>query len=195
VLLDAFGLSLKKTSRFFRLLSEPLSKSNVEDWTRKVEAKLSFDPKPQLSFDPKPLEYSVIAVDESVVKCGGRPPYVWVAVDAYMSGRSGSVSPLREPRVTPPFRFLRRLRKRCLGNPVILTDRGPWYRDSVVRAGFQNHVHQTFGLRSSVESSATSRIGPGCSTTTSIRRKHYSHLSWTSWSYLCTGTQSGGDMN
>jgi len=84
VLLDAFGLSLKKTSRFFRLLSEPLSKSNVEDWTRKVEAKLSFDPKPQLSFDPKPLEYSVIAVDESVVKCGGRPPYVWVAVDAYM---------------------------------------------------------------------------------------------------------------
>jgi len=76
VLLDAFGLSLKKTSRFFRLLSEPLSKSNVEDWTRKVEAKLSFD--------PKPLEYSVIAVDESVVKCGGRPPYVWVAVDAYM---------------------------------------------------------------------------------------------------------------
>ncbi len=34
---------------------------------------------------------------------------------------------------------------------MILTDRGPWYRDAVIRAGFQNHVHQTFGLRSSVE--------------------------------------------
>jgi hypothetical protein len=38
-----------------------------------------------------------------------------------------------------------------MGDPVILTDRGPWYRDSVVRAGFQNHVYHTFGLRSSVE--------------------------------------------
>jgi len=50
------------------------------------------------------------------------------------------------------LRFLRRLRRRCLGNPVILIHRGPWYRDSVVRAGFfQNHIYQTFGLRSSVE--------------------------------------------
>jgi transposase-like protein len=75
VLLNAFGLSLRKTSRFFRLLSEPLSKSSVEDWAKKVEAKLSFDPEPRW--------YSVIAVDESVVKCGGRPLYVWVTVDAY----------------------------------------------------------------------------------------------------------------
>jgi len=48
------------------------------------------------------------------------------------------------------LRFLRRLR-RCLGDPVILTDRGPWYRGAVLRAGFHNHVHQTFGLRSSVK--------------------------------------------
>ena len=49
------------------------------------------------------------------------------------------------------LRFPRRLRGRCLGDPVILTDRGPWYRDAVSRAGFRNHVHQTFGLCSSVE--------------------------------------------
>ena len=36
VLLNAFGLSLRKTSSFFGLLSEPVSKSSVEEWTRKV---------------------------------------------------------------------------------------------------------------------------------------------------------------
>ncbi|PSO09058.1 hypothetical protein B9Q04_02325 [Candidatus Marsarchaeota G2 archaeon BE_D] len=37
------------------------------------------------------------------------------------------------------------MRKRCLGDPVILTDRGPWYRDAVSRAGFRNHVHRRLG--------------------------------------------------
>jgi len=36
VLLNAFGLSLRKTSSFFGLLSEPVSKSCVEEWMRKV---------------------------------------------------------------------------------------------------------------------------------------------------------------
>jgi len=47
--------------------------------------------------------------------------------------------------------FLRRLRWRCLGDPVILTDRDPWYRDAILRVGFPNRVHQTFGLRSPME--------------------------------------------
>jgi len=55
VLLNAFGLSLRKTSSFFGLLSESVSKSSVEEWMRKVEEKLSFNPKPR--------EYSFIAVD------------------------------------------------------------------------------------------------------------------------------------
>ena len=142
VLLNAFGLSLRKTSSFFRLLSEPVSKSSVEEWTRKVEEKLSFNPKPR--------EYSFIAVDETVVKCRGQPLYVWVAVDAYT--RRPIWFGVSLTRTTQnALRFLRRLRRRCLGDPVILTDRGPWYREAVTRAGFRNHVYQTFGLRSSVE--------------------------------------------
>ncbi|PSO09038.1 hypothetical protein B9Q04_02460 [Candidatus Marsarchaeota G2 archaeon BE_D] len=68
VLLNAFELSLRKTSGFFGVFSEPVSKSSIEGWTKKVEAKLSFNPKPR--------EYSVIAVDEAVIKCGGQPLYV-----------------------------------------------------------------------------------------------------------------------
>jgi len=104
----------------------------------------------RLNFDPQPQEYSIIAVDETVVKCNGTPIYVWAAVDA--ETRQPIWFGVSLTRTTAnALRFLQRLRRRCLGNPVILTDRGPWYRDSVVRAGFQNHVYQTFGLRSSVE--------------------------------------------
>jgi|GEM_PF-822860 len=63
VLLYAFGLSLRKTPGFFWLLSEPLSKSSVQDWMKKVEAKLSFEPVQSWQ--------RAIAVDESVVKCSG----------------------------------------------------------------------------------------------------------------------------
>jgi len=71
-LLNAFGLSLSsggKTSSFFGLPSEPVSKSSIEEWVRRVEAKLSFDPKPH--------EYPVIAVDSwlSVVKRGAWVSY------------------------------------------------------------------------------------------------------------------------
>jgi len=78
VLLYAFGLSLRKTSRFFwmgALESERVSKSSVEEWVRRVEGKLNFDAEPSW--------HQAIAVDESVAKCSGRPIYVWVAVDAY----------------------------------------------------------------------------------------------------------------
>jgi transposase-like protein len=68
VLLYAFGLSLRKTSGFFWVLSEPLSKSSVQDWVKRVEAKLNFEATPSW--------HQAIAVDESVVKCGGRPIYV-----------------------------------------------------------------------------------------------------------------------
>jgi len=65
LLLNAFRLSLRKTSSFFSELSELVSKSNVEWWTKKVKAKLSFDPAWVLGYRSWPI-----------VKCGG-PVYVW----------------------------------------------------------------------------------------------------------------------
>ncbi|PSN93035.1 hypothetical protein B9P99_02810, partial [Candidatus Marsarchaeota G1 archaeon OSP_B] len=54
--------------------------------------------------------------------------------------------------VSHKLRFLRRLRRRCVGEPVILTHHGPWYRKVVIWAGFRGHVYQSFWLRSSAES-------------------------------------------
>ncbi|PSN95274.1 hypothetical protein B9Q09_03245 [Candidatus Marsarchaeota G2 archaeon ECH_B_SAG-C16] len=79
---------------------------------------------------------------------------------------------------------------------MILTDRGPWYRDSVIRAGFQNHVHQTFGLRSSVE-----RFFGYLKDRTRVfynninpKKALFTPLVDSS-NYSCTGTLSGGDTD
>ncbi|PSN91967.1 hypothetical protein B9Q03_02530 [Candidatus Marsarchaeota G2 archaeon OSP_D] len=60
----------------------------------------------------------MIAVDEGVVKCGGgRPINVWVAVDAYTRQPVWfGVSLTRT--MENALRFLRRLRRRCLGDPA-----------------------------------------------------------------------------
>jgi transposase-like protein len=76
VLFYSYGLSLRKSSKYFEKLSTPsVSKSSAQEWVRRVGGRLNFDPQPQ--------GYSIIAVDETVVKCNGRPIYVWTAVDAY----------------------------------------------------------------------------------------------------------------
>ncbi|PSN87555.1 hypothetical protein B9P99_06415 [Candidatus Marsarchaeota G1 archaeon OSP_B] len=61
-----------------------------------------------------------------VVKRCGTPLCVLVAVDAYTT-QFGSLFRACEQRKT--LRFLRRLRTRCLGNPVILTHQALWYHE------------------------------------------------------------------
>jgi hypothetical protein len=119
--------------------------------------------------------------------------WLWTPIPGSPSGSA----PHSHRRTTEnALRFLRRLRGRCLGDPVILTDRGPWYRDSVIRAGFQSHVHQTFGLRSSVE-----RFFGYLKDRTRVfynninpKKALFTPLVDSS-NYSCTGTLSGGDTD
>jgi len=77
VLLNAFGLSLNEEKHLASLdYSQSQSRSRA---LRSGRERFSEE---KLSFNPKPREYPVIAVDETVVKCGGQPLYVWVGVDA-----------------------------------------------------------------------------------------------------------------
>jgi|ECHnycMinimDraft_1075156.scaffolds.fasta_scaffold21929_1 transposase-like protein len=77
VLLYSYGLSLFREElgvlREALLPHLPASKSSIHEWVRKVGGRLNFTP-------AKPQEYSIIAVDETVVKCNGTPVYVWAAM-------------------------------------------------------------------------------------------------------------------
>jgi transposase-like protein len=70
-----------------------------------------------MNFDPKPRGYSVIVVDEAVVKCGGQPLYVCVVDAEARQPILFSASFTRSAQSA--LEFLWRLRKRCLGDPMI----------------------------------------------------------------------------
>ena len=48
------------------------------------------------------------------------------------------------------MKFLRIVLGRCINKPLIIVDRGPWYRWALERLGIK-YQHQRFGLRNAVE--------------------------------------------
>jgi transposase-like protein len=48
------------------------------------------------------------------------------------------------------MKFLRIVLDRCLNKPLIIVDRGPWYRWALERLGLK-YQYQTFGIRNAVE--------------------------------------------
>jgi transposase-like protein len=92
---------------------------------------------------------NTIAVDETVVKMHGLRAYVWSAVDVD-SGEILAVYASRSRNMLIALKFLRIVLGRCLNKPLIVVDRGPWYRWTLERLGLK-YQHQRFGLRNSVE--------------------------------------------
>jgi len=48
------------------------------------------------------------------------------------------------------IKFMRMVLDRCLNKPLIIVDRGPWYRWALERLGLK-YRYQRFGLRNAVE--------------------------------------------
>jgi transposase-like protein len=47
-------------------------------------------------------------------------------------------------------KFLRMVLGRCINKPLLIVDRGPWYRWTLERLGLK-YMYQTFGMRDRVE--------------------------------------------
>jgi transposase-like protein len=92
---------------------------------------------------------SSIAVDETVVKMHGLRAYVWSAVDVD-SGEILAIYALRGRNILIALKFLRMVLDRCINKPLIIVDRGPWYRWALERLGLK-YRYQRFGLRNAVE--------------------------------------------
>jgi putative transposase len=92
---------------------------------------------------------NTIAVDETVVKMHGLRAYVWSAVDVD-SGEILAIYASRSRNMLIALKFLRMVMGRCLNKPLIIVDRGPWYRWALERLGLK-YQYQTFGLRNAVE--------------------------------------------
>jgi putative transposase len=92
---------------------------------------------------------NTIAVDETVVKMHGLRAYVWSAVDVY-SGEVLAIYASRGRNILIALKFLRIVLDRCINKPLIVVDRGPWYRWALDRLGLK-YQYQIFGIRNAVE--------------------------------------------
>ena len=68
-----------------------------------------------------------VALDEAVVKLQGLRVYVWSAVDVD-SGEVLAIYASWGRSMIVALKFIRMLLDRCLNKPLIIVDRGPWYR-------------------------------------------------------------------
>ena len=135
--------SVRKTANNLSRLFMSVSKSSVHRYAKKF-AKHAF------MRQIKPKHHSIVAIDETVVKVNGRRWYVWVAIDAETKELiTFHVSKGRN--WLEALMFLKKLKRMCLGKlPLVLVDKGPWYRDVLHRLGFE-YLHQTFCMRGYVE--------------------------------------------
>jgi len=113
VFLFIAGLSLRDLSE--RLCLTGASRESVRMWVHRFSS----------LFRPFRRVRRLVAVDEAVLKVGGQTCYLWAAIDV----DTNEVLAVYASRGIPSaIKFLRKVLDSCECKPVIVVDRGPWYR-------------------------------------------------------------------
>ena len=86
-----------------------------------------------------------VALDEAVVKLHGLRAYIWSTVDID-SGEILAIYASWSRNMIVAMKFTRIALDRCLDKPLIIVDRGPWYRWALDRLGVE-YRYQRFGVR------------------------------------------------
>jgi transposase-like protein len=91
----------------------------------------------------------LVAVDETVLKVNGQICYLWAAIDVD-TDEVLAIYASRGRGIPSAIKFLRKVLDSCVGKPVIVVDRGPWYRWALDRLGI-TYFHEAFGERNRIE--------------------------------------------
>jgi transposase-like protein len=137
VMFHIAGLSFRDVSE--RYCVTMASRESVRKWFHRFSSIFSVDRRFR----------GTVAVDETVVKMHGLRAYVWSAVDVD-SGEILATYASRSRNMLIALKFLRIVLDRCLNKPLIIVDRGPWYRWALERLGLK-YRYQRFSLRNTVE--------------------------------------------
>jgi len=137
VMLYVAGLSLRDLSERYHVTMA--SRESVRRWFHRFSSIFSVEKKFR----------NAVAVDETVVKLHGFRAYVWSAVDID-SGEILAVYASWSRNILITMKFIRMVLDRCYNKPLIIVDRGPWYRWALDRLGLK-YQYQRFGLRNVVE--------------------------------------------
>jgi transposase-like protein len=122
------------------LALEPISKSAVHYLAKKLSGV-------RVAADPRYRR--CIAVDETKLSVKGVHVYVWFAVDVDSRELLALVASYGRSCLNA-LAFLKKALRMCTNKPLVLVDRGPWYRWTLKRLGLE-YRHERFGMRNRVE--------------------------------------------
>jgi putative transposase len=131
------GLSLRDPSE--RLCLTGASRESVRTWVHRFSSLFKLSKRAR----------RLVAVDETVLKVNGQICYLWAAIDVD-TNEILALYASRGRGIPSAIEFLRKVLDSCEGKPVIVVDRGPWYRWALDRLGII-YFHGTFGNRNRIE--------------------------------------------
>jgi transposase-like protein len=100
-------------------------------------------------FRPPRRVRRLVAVDETVLKVNGQTCYLWAAIDVD-TDEVLAVYASRGRGIPSAIKFLRKILDPCECKPLIVVDRGSWYRWALDRLGI-TYIHEAFGSRNRME--------------------------------------------
>jgi len=85
-------------------------------------------------FKPSKRARRLVAVDETVLKVNGLICYLWAAIDVD-TNEILTIYASRGRGLPNAIKFLKMVLRSCDGKPIVVVDRGPWYRWALERLG------------------------------------------------------------
>jgi len=135
-----FHGSCRKVSRVLSLALEPISKSAVHYLAKRVS---------EIRVAREPRYRRCIAVDETKLRVKKSYVYVWSAVDVDSKELLALEASYGRSSLNA-LAFLKKALRMCTNKPLVLVDKGPWYRWAFERLGLE-YRHERLGMRNRVE--------------------------------------------
>jgi putative transposase len=131
----------RRVSRVLSMGLEPISKSAVHYLAKKVS---------EIRVAREPRCRRCIAVDETKLRVKKSYVYIWSAVDVDSSRELLALEASYGRSSLNALSFLKKALRMCTNKPLVLVDKGPWYRWAFERLGLE-YRHERFGMRNRVE--------------------------------------------
>jgi putative transposase len=135
-----FHGSCRDVSKVLSLALEPISKSAVHYLAKKASS---------VKVAKEPRYRRCIAVDETKLRVKKSYVYVWSAVDVDSKKLLALEASYGRSSLNA-LTFLKKALKMCTNKPLVIVDKGPWYRWAFERLGLE-YRHERFGMRNRVE--------------------------------------------
>jgi transposase-like protein len=119
---------------------EPISKSAVHYLAKRVS---------EIRVAREPRYRRCIAVDETKLRVKKSYVYIWSAVDVDSKELLALEASYGRSSLNA-LAFLKKALKMCTNKPLVLVDKGPWYRWAFERLGLE-YRHERLGMRNRVE--------------------------------------------